>query len=63
MTVDIEITNHGSIYLFTPKTQAGREFVAEAEDYAQYFGISLVVEHRFANDVAIEASNRGLRIA
>jgi hypothetical protein len=61
--VDIEITAHGSIYLFTPRTQAGREFVAEAEDHAQFWGLSLVVEHGYVNDVCIEADSRGLRLA
>ena len=62
-TVDIEISNHGSIFLFTPRTQAGREFVAQAEEDAQYWGLSLVVEHRYLNDVALLAVEQGLKIA
>ena len=62
MATDIEITNHGSIFLFTPKTQAGREFVADAPEDAQFWGLSLVVEHRFANDVAEAAIDAGLHI-
>lgn len=61
---DVTIENHGSIFLFRPASQAGREFLHEhAPDDAQWFGLALVVEHRYANDWAGHAQDAGLAIA
>ena len=52
-TADFLIENHSSIYLFRPLTQAAREWLDEtAPDDAQFFGEALVVEHRYAENVA-----------
>jgi len=46
---DFIVTNHGTIFLVEPQHDAARTFllVHVAED-AQWFGGSLVVEHRYA---------------
>lgn len=60
---DLAVESHGSIFLFRPQTQAGREFLAEhAPDEAQWFGLALVVEHRYANDWALNALEQGLAL-
>lgn len=63
-TCDLKVENHGSIYLFRPHSQAGREFLDEhAPEDAQWFGLALVVEHRYANEWAQHAIDAGLRVA
>lgn len=60
-TVDVEITNHGSIFLFQPLTDSAREWIEEnvSED-AQWFGGALAVEHGYAADLAIGMQGDGL---
>lgn len=50
---DIGIRDEGSIYLLTPLTEAGRDWMREhlPED-ATRFGPATVVEWRFLNDIA-----------
>lgn len=58
---DVYVRNEGSIFLFTPLTDKAREWLAEyAPDDAQYMGRSLVVEHRFAQDIAAGMIKDGL---
>lgn len=63
-TTDIEIRNEGTIFLFTPCSPAGSEFLAEhAPEDAQWFGPALVVEHRYAQDWHGYAVDAGLEVA
>ncbi len=50
---DLNITNHGSIFLLHPLTEAGEEWISEhiPED-AQRHGNAVAVEHRFIEDIA-----------
>ncbi len=51
---DVEVCNEGSIFIFTPLTKAGREWISlhvEATE-AQWFAGGLVVEHRYAANLA-----------
>jgi len=52
---DITVTDHGSIWLFRPLTEAAQEVFAEyiAED-AQWFGGALAVEARYAFGLAFD---------
>ena len=51
---DFIIYNEGSILLFRPLTDAAREWLEEhVQEDAQWFGGALVVEHRFAGDLAV----------
>ena len=63
MKSDVTISNHGSIFLFHPESQAGREFLSEhAPEEAQWWGLALVVEHRYADDWAGHVLDAGLAI-
>lgn len=60
---DLKVENHGSIFLFRPTSQAGRQFLHDhAPHEAQWYGLALVVEHRYANDWAIMAVEEGLKV-
>lgn len=64
VSADIEVENGGSLFLFRPLTDAGREWLnenTETEPY-QWFGGALAVEHRYAQDLAQGALNDGLRV-
>lgn len=52
--VDVEVANHGSIFLFTPLTESGREWIDlhVEKTESQWFGGGLVVEHRYAENLA-----------
>ncbi len=53
MNPDISIENHGTIFLFRLNTPAAVEWVSQhVQEDAQFFGDALVVEHRYARDVA-----------
>lgn len=62
--VDIVIQNEGTIFLFHPLTTKGKEWlVANVQDDARWFGKALVVEHRYAMELARGAvEDGGLRI-
>jgi len=63
MNPDISIENHGTIFLFRLNTQAATEWVEEhVQSDAQFFGDALVVEHRYARDLATAAVADGLAV-
>jgi hypothetical protein len=57
---DFEVSNHGTIYIFTPLTAAARDWVAEflPEDAQRWAG-GTVIEHRCILDVVIGAQRDG----
>jgi hypothetical protein len=61
MTADLHFTDHGSIWLMEPRTDAARAWVAEhiPED-AQSFGHAIVVEPRYVEAIVIGATADGL---
>jgi len=61
---DIQIENHGSIFLFRINSSAAHAWVSEnVQDDAQFFGDGLVVEHRYAADLAAAMQAAGLVLA
>jgi hypothetical protein len=50
--MDFTIVNHGTLFTFTPRSDAARAFAREALADAQWFGGAVVVEHRYAWDLA-----------
>lgn len=60
---DVLVRNEGTVFLFRPVTDVGTEWIDEnvAED-AQWFGGSLVVEHRYADDIAEGMRGDGLEL-
>lgn len=63
MKADFSIENHGSLMLFRLHSKAAISFVNEnvSED-AQYFGNALVVEPRFAENLAQGMLDAGLAV-
>jgi hypothetical protein len=61
---DVRIENHGSIFIFELLTDAAREFVDDHVDpEAQTFGKDrLVVEHRYAGELAQGFDDHGLEV-
>ncbi|MGH9757263.1 MAG: hypothetical protein ACRD4M_05955 [Candidatus Acidiferrales bacterium] len=58
---DFEVSNYGTIFIFTPLSAAGRNWVSEylPED-AQHWAGGTVIEHRYIRDVVIGARRDGL---
>lgn len=51
--VDCLVENHGTIFLFRPQTERARRWLVEhVQADAQYYGGALVVEHRYAAELA-----------
>jgi len=64
MNPDISIENHGTLFLFRMNTPAAAEWVSQnVQEDAQFFGDALVVEHRYAQDLAAGMSEAGLVLA
>jgi hypothetical protein len=61
METDIQVENHGSIFLFRPFTDEGETWLRHNTD-GQWFGTALAVEHRYAHDLAAGAQQDGLVI-
>lgn len=61
---DIEVSDHGTILIFTPLTPAARDWVAEflPEDAQRWAG-GTVIEHRYISGVVIGAQRDGLLVA
>jgi hypothetical protein len=60
---DILISNHGTIFLFRPLTNAARLHLVEKHCLdATWFGGALVVEHRYAGNLAITLQRDGLTV-
>lgn len=61
--VDVVVENHGTIFLFRLLTDAAQAWVDEhVSDEAQFFGGALVVEHRFARNLADGMLGDGLEV-
>jgi hypothetical protein len=58
---DFEVSNHGTIFIFTPLSPAARDWVAEflPEDAQRWAG-GVAIEHRYISDVVIGAQRDGL---
>jgi hypothetical protein len=60
---DITVANEGSILLFTAHTQRGKEWMhAHIPSDATFFAGSLVVEPRYALDLAVGMTNDRLKV-
>jgi hypothetical protein len=59
---DIHTENHGSIWLLRPVSDAGRNWLAEHLDDAQWFGGAVAVEPRYVEDIVEGASLDGLEV-
>ena len=59
MAKDIQIENHGSLYLFRPLNDEAKEWLEENTD-GQWWGGALAVEPRYAVGLAEGAAENGL---
>ena len=64
VVVDLQVENHGSIFLFRPLTDEGRVWLDENTETEgwQWLGGALAVEHRYAADLAYGAQADGLEV-
>jgi len=61
--IDVQVSNEGSLFLFTPLTTAAREWINEnVTGETTWFGNALVVEHRYAGDLAQGMAGDGLEV-
>lgn len=63
-TCDVIIENHGSVFLFRPRTDTGRTWLKEhvaSEDW-QWFGGALAVEPRYAGELVCGIEDAGLAV-
>ena len=62
-TADFVVENHGTIFLVRPETHAAKQWVAaHIPDDAQRWGIAVVVEHRFVQDIIEGILKDGLEV-
>jgi hypothetical protein len=60
-TPDVLVHNEGTVFLFNPLTLRAKEWIDEnCEPKAQWFGSTLVVEHRFSWALAQGMKDEGL---
>lgn len=60
---DVTVANEGSLLLFTPKTDSGRTWLEQnVESEATWYAGSLVVEPRYARELAAGMIADGLRV-
>jgi hypothetical protein len=57
MEPDFYILDEGTLVLFTPLTEAAKDFSVEAFGGAETFGHAFVVGHRFARDIIDDLIN------
>lgn len=58
---DVVVTAHGTLFLFELRTGVAREWVNDnVPEDATWFGNALVVEHRYARDLAAGMQGDGL---
>ena len=66
MIYDVEIENHGGdLWTITPFTNKAREWLKDniaTNAETQWWGDSLVVEHRYINDIVNQMDNDGLEV-
>jgi hypothetical protein len=63
MSPDFTVRNEGSIFLLTPHTDAASEWLrSHVTGGAQWFGSSLVVEHRYLADLVRGIQSEGFSI-
>lgn len=60
---DYTIENHGTIFLVRPQSDAARQHLLDhTPEEAQWFGDALVVEHRYAFDLATQLQTDGWEV-
>jgi hypothetical protein len=61
--IDVQVTNGGSIFLFQPYTDEAKAWIKNnVSEESQWFGFSLAVEARYAQDLAQGMIDAGLTV-
>jgi hypothetical protein len=61
---DVRIENHGSLFIFQPLTPAAQAWIEDnVSDESTWWGGGLIVEPRYARDLAAGMLANGLRVA
>lgn len=61
---DFSIDNQGTIFLVQPNNEAAKQWLADnVEDGAQWFSSSLVVEHRYIQDLVAGMREAGFSVS
>jgi hypothetical protein len=60
--MDIQVENHGSLFLLRPVSAEGREWLDEHVAWEQSFGDAIVVEPRYVRDIVQGAIDDGLEV-
>ena len=61
---DVLVRNEGTIFLFQPLTSAATQWIDQnVQPNAQWFAKALVVEHRYADELALAMREAGLVVA
>jgi hypothetical protein len=62
--LDLKLTNHGSIFLLTPVSEAGHNWIDEhiPNDATRWGRADVVVEHRYAADLINAAVEDSLNV-
>jgi hypothetical protein len=62
-SADFLVQNEGTIFLFRPLTEEAAAHLQEnVQEDAQWFGGALVVEHRYARDLADQLTQDGFTV-
>ena len=59
---DVTVENHGTVMLFVPQTEKGREWIVEHGSSPVWFGGALACEPRYAIDLAQGMLDDGLEV-
>lgn len=59
---DVHVENHGTLFLFHVLTDAGASWVGANISDPTFWGQAVVVEHRYAEDLANGMIESGLRV-
>lgn len=61
---DVQVENHGSLFLFRPLSDFAADWIEEnVNGEAQFFGGALVVEPRYAGELAEGMVEAGLQLS
>jgi len=62
---DVEVTNHGTVWMFAPLTKTGREWVSKNVEVSgwAWMGGMFAVEHRMASSLVEGMEEAGLTLA
>lgn len=61
--VDVQVENHGSIFLFQPFTEEADDWIARnVHESAMWYAGALAVDHRYARELADGMLRDGLEV-